>query len=98
MVWTYLNDLLQKLNYHLSLEEMAFDSFWDVGVKPLETVALRYNCDCSRERFEQGLISLGKNELLSLAYEEEQTEICCRFCNKKYVFSSDELKNLAKGL
>ena len=93
-----MNDLLQKLNYHLSLEEMAFDSFWDVGVKPLETVALRYNCDCSRERFEQGLISLGKNELLSLAYEEEQTEICCRFCNKKYVFSSDELKNLAKGL
>ncbi len=93
-----MNDLLQKLNYHLSLEEMAFDSFWDVGVKPLETVPLRYNCDCSRERFEQGLISLGKNELLSLAYEEEKTEICCRFCNKKYVFSSEELKNLAKGL
>lgn len=93
-----MNDLLQKLNYHLSLEEMAFDSFWDVGVKPLETVTLRYHCDCSRERFEQGLISLGKNELLSLAYEENETEICCHFCNKKYVFSSEELKNLAKGL
>lgn len=93
-----MNNFLEKLNYHLSLEELAFDNFWDVGVKPLETVNLMYNCDCSRERFEQALISLGKNELLSLAYEEENTEICCRFCNKKYVFNSDELKNLAKGL
>ena len=93
-----MNNFLEKLNYQLSLEELAFDNFWDVGVKPLETVNLMYNCDCSRERFEQALISLGKNELLSLAYEEENTEICCRFCNKKYVFNSDELKNLAKGL
>ncbi len=93
-----IDDLLDKLNYHLSLEEMALDMFWDVGVKPLETVDLRYNCDCSRERFEQALVSLGKNELLSLAYEEENTEICCRFCNKKYNFSSEELKKLAKEL
>lgn len=93
-----MNDLLKKLNYHLTLEEFAFDNFWDVGVKPLETVQLKYNCDCSRERFEQALISLGKTELLALAYEEPEAEICCRFCNKKYVFKSDELKNLAKGL
>ena len=93
-----LSDLMRRLNYHLSLEEMAFDYFWDVGVRPLETVSLRYNCDCSRERFEQALISLGKTELLSLAYEEENTEICCRFCNKKYVFTSEQLKELVKGL
>jgi molecular chaperone Hsp33 len=93
-----MNDILKRLNYHLSLEELAFDGFWDVGVKPLETISLKYNCDCSRERFEQALISLGKTELLSLAYEEEDTEICCRFCNKKYVFKSEQLKELAKGL
>lgn len=93
-----MNDLLKRLNYHLSLEELAFDSFWNVGVKPLETVSLQYNCDCSRERFERALISLGKNELLSLAYEKEDTEICCRFCNKKYVFKTEQLKELAKGL
>ncbi len=93
-----MNDLLKRLNYHLSLEEFAFDGFWDVGVKPLETVSLKYNCDCSRERFEKALISLGKNELLSLAYEKEDTEICCRFCNKKYIFKPEQLKDLAKGL
>ncbi len=93
-----IDDLLTRLDYHMSLEEMAFDMFWDVGVKPLETVTMRYNCDCSRERFEQALISLGKTELLSLAYEEKDTEICCRFCNKKYTFAPEELKKLAKEL
>ena len=93
-----MNDMLEKMRYHLSLEEMALDQFWDVGVKPLETVPMRYACDCSRERFEKGLISLGKTELLSMAYEEKDTEICCRFCNKKYVFTTDELKKLAKEL
>ena len=93
-----VEDLLYRLNYHLSLEEMAFDLFWDVGVKPLETVPLRYYCDCSRQRFEQALLSLGKNELLSLAYEDADTEICCRFCGKKYVFSREALKFLAKEL
>jgi len=93
-----VENLLEKLEYHLSLEEMALDMFWDVGIKPLETNNIKYNCDCSRDRFEQALISLGKKELLSLAYEEEKTEICCRFCNKKYVFSSDELKKLVKEI
>lgn len=92
------SDLLEKLQYHLSLEEMAFDMFWDVGVKPLETVPMQYNCDCSRERFESGLASLGKKELLSLASENENTEVCCRFCNKKYVFSPEDLRTLAKGM
>lgn len=92
------DDLLHRLNYHLSLEEMAFDLFWDVGVKPLETVPLKYFCDCSKARFEQALVSLGKNELLSLAYEEADTEICCRFCGKKYVFDREALKKLAKEL
>ncbi len=92
------NDLLDKMLYHLSLEEMAFDMFWDVGVKPLETVPMQYKCDCSRERFESGLISLGKKELLSLAAENRNTEVCCRFCNKKYVFTPEEINQLAKGI
>ncbi len=93
-----INDLTQRLEYHLSLEEMAYDMFWDVGVKPLETLNMRYWCDCSRERFLQALVSLGKKELLSLAYGDSDPEILCRFCGKKYIFSRDELKNIAKEL
>lgn len=93
-----INDLIYRLKTHDSLEEMAYDLFWDIGIKPLETNDVKYFCDCSRSRFEQGLISLGKNELLSLAYDEKDTEICCNFCNKKYVFTKEELKRLAEEL
>lgn len=95
---TETDDLLARFHAHLTPEEMALDLFWDVGVKPLETVPLCYRCDCSRQRFERGLISLGKTELLSLAYEGQDTEIRCRFCNKTYHFSPEELKNMAKEL
>lgn len=93
-----INDLCEKFEKYESCEEMAYDTFWDIGIKPLETVGTGYYCSCNRQRFENGLISLGKNQLLSLAYEEEDTEIKCNFCNKKYTFSRDEIKALAKEL
>lgn len=95
---TSINDLISRLQTHDSLEEMAYDMFWDIGIKPLETTDTRYFCSCTRQRFEQGLISLGKNELLSLAYDDKDTEICCNFCNKKYVFTREEIKELVGEL
>ena len=42
------------------------------------------------------MISLGKAELERLAEEQQETEVCCHFCNKKYRFSAEELKRLAE--
>lgn len=53
-----------------------------------------YACDCSRERLEQTLISLGREELEDMIKGEEETEVVCYFCNTTYHFSKDELKNL----
>lgn len=50
-----------------------------------------YRCTCSKQRVERTLISIGREELDRLASEQEETEVCCHFCNKKYVFSSAEL-------
>ena len=43
-----------------------------------------YRCDCSRERVERALLSMGRRELEDLAKEEKITEVCCQFCDKKY--------------
>lgn len=61
-----------------------------VGEFPVE-----YRCDCSRERVERALRSLGRTELLSMADEQPVTEADCHFCNKKYRFSPAELRALA---
>ncbi|MCM1048977.1 MAG: Hsp33 family molecular chaperone HslO [Clostridiales bacterium] len=53
-----------------------------------------FSCNCSRERIERVLISLGKAELEDMIADGHEAEINCQFCNKHYVFSIDELKKL----
>lgn len=68
------------------------------GMDPrmLEEYEVDYICDCSREKVERVLISMGRDELKKLADEKDTAEVCCHFCNKKYVFTRGELYNLMK--
>lgn len=69
------------------------------GLEPneLDTASPAYKCDCSRQRTEKVLISVGKKELDSIAAEGKDTEVCCHFCGKKYVFTPAEIAVLANN-
>jgi molecular chaperone Hsp33 len=69
------------------------------GLEPneLDTSSPAYKCDCSRQRTERVLISIGKKELDSIAAEGKDTEVGCHFCGKKYVFTPQEISRLAEG-
>jgi len=69
------------------------------GFEPAKTdeLDIEYQCKCSRERVEKALISLGREELLAMAEEQDKAEVDCHFCNRKYRFSVNELKELAGG-
>ncbi|MEF9864265.1 MAG: Hsp33 family molecular chaperone HslO [Christensenellaceae bacterium] len=54
----------------------------------------KWLCDCSKERLEKVVISLGEHEINDMIQKDDGAEIVCRFCNKKYNFSGEELKNL----
>ena len=56
-----------------------------------------YRCSCSRQRVEKALISTGMEALEEMA-EDNGTEVCCHFCDKKYRFSSEEIRKLARNL
>lgn len=68
------------------------------GLEPniLDTAEPVYGCDCSRERTEKVLISLGEKELKDMAEEGKDTTVCCHFCGKEYVFTPQELLSLIK--
>ena len=57
----------------------------------LEERYIRYECDCSRERFMGSLLALSKNDLKELA-KEESIEIKCEFCNKEYRFDKNDIE------
>lgn len=69
------------------------------GLEPneLDSANPVYKCDCSRKRTEKVLISIGKKELEAIAREGKNTEVCCHFCGKKYVFTPEEVSVLAKN-
>lgn len=77
-------------------EDIALMGLSGLNGEVLDEWECRYFCNCSRERTEQILISLGREELEKLADEQDITEVCCHFCDKKYSFTSDELRALLK--
>ncbi|PAT02672.1 redox-regulated molecular chaperone Hsp33 [Candidatus Izimaplasma bacterium ZiA1] len=60
----------------------------------LEKMDLSFKCDCSKEKFEKGLISLGPTQLEELLEQDEKIETNCQFCNSTYEFTKQEIKDL----
>lgn len=49
---------------------------------------------CNKERVEIVLKSLGKEQLNVIIKEDKKAEIVCPYCNKKYYFSEEDLKQI----
>ena len=68
----------------------------DLGILFLETTEVSYKCYCSKERVEAALISLGKKELTEIMEEGKPFPVECQFCDTKYIFTPEDIKNLLK--
>ncbi|MCI5536657.1 MAG: Hsp33 family molecular chaperone HslO [Lentihominibacter sp.] len=66
--------------------------------KPLEYRDIVWDCDCSRQRLEQVLMTIGKKELKQIIEEDGQAELQCHFCLKKYIFNRDELTAILENM
>jgi molecular chaperone Hsp33 len=60
----------------------------------VDSMDLFYRCDCSKERFAQGLSTLDKSELESIIQDQQPIEITCQFCKTQYEFSIEEIKEI----
>lgn len=89
----------ELLSENKSLSEIAKIVTGDENIELLEDdLEIKYDCDCNKEKFEKGLISIGKDDLTKIIEEDGKAEIVCQFCNKKYNFSKEELENLLKKI
>ena len=66
----------------------------DPDLKYLDGQEVEFKCNCSRERMFSGLAALGKKDLEEITKDGKPIETVCRFCNSKYVFEPEELKNI----
>lgn len=89
----------QMLDEEYSLEKIAETVTGDSNIEVIdEEIKIVYECDCSKEKFEKGMISLGKKELEEIIEEDGEANIKCQFCNKEYYFSKEELINILNNM
>ena len=69
-----------------------------LSLEVLEKRPVEYRCDCSRERMERALISLGREELRAMTAEQGGAELTCRFCDSVQRFSREDLEALLARL
>ncbi len=62
--------------------------------KFVENMNLNYKCDCSKKRFEEGISTLEISEIDSMIDDNDDVEIVCQFCKKRYSFTIDEIKSI----
>ncbi|MBP0959517.1 MAG: Hsp33 family molecular chaperone HslO [Oscillospiraceae bacterium] len=86
-----LPSVTEMLSSGVTVEEMALKVLDGLTPNVLDDFSAEYKCDCSKERVERALISIGRDDLREMAAENDNTEVCCHFCDKKYSFSSEEL-------
>lgn len=79
-----------------TIEEIIGFIFEGMDLRILEETVPSYTCNCSREKVEKALISIGKKDLTEIYEEGKEEELKCHFCNTAYKFTKDDIGNLLK--
>lgn len=89
-----LDPVSTMLDNGLTPEMILEKYFGQLNPEILDSQELTYKCDCNRERFEEGLISIGSSELSQIIEEDGEAEIICDFCGNRYHFNKEDLEKL----
>ena len=75
------------------LLEVLFDG---LGLEITDRMPARFYCNCSKERVEQAVVSIGRKEIQEMIRDGEDIEVKCHFCNTAYRYTVEELKEILK--
>ena len=76
--------------------EYLKDIMGDIECDIFDEADVSYHCDCTKERVERALVSIGEKELTEMIDENKSFDITCQFCDKIYTFTPNDLKQLLK--
>ncbi|MBR6419074.1 MAG: Hsp33 family molecular chaperone HslO [Oscillospiraceae bacterium] len=92
-----LTSVTALLEAGMSADDIAEKLMHGLDAELLDESQPAYRCDCSRERTANMLRSLDRNTLTEMADEMPEIEVCCHFCNEKYIFTPDEVRQMAEA-
>lgn len=93
-----IEPMTTMLDKGMTPEDILNEIAGQLEPKILDRIPVEYYCNCSRERVEKALISLGRNEIKDIMENEGSTSLHCHFCNKDYIFSKEQLAELLERI
>lgn len=91
---TGIQSITQMLSQGLTPEDMMNIVLKDLEPSILDKIEVGFECDCSKDRVAEVFAAIGKQELKAIIDEDRGAEVGCQFCESKYSFSEDELKEI----
>ncbi|MEE0957298.1 MAG: Hsp33 family molecular chaperone HslO [Ruminococcus sp.] len=89
-----LDPVTTMLAKGMSILDICKTALQGFEVEVLDENPVNYVCGCSREKLERYFMTMSDDDIRSMADEKGEAEAVCQFCNKKYVFSKDDLERL----
>lgn len=75
-------------------EELIKIALGDLDYSIYEEIEPKFSCNCSRDRVEKALISVGRKDIQEMIDDGEEIEMNCHFCNKSYKFTINDLEEI----
>ncbi|MCM1285196.1 MAG: Hsp33 family molecular chaperone HslO [Acetobacter sp.] len=82
------------LSKGMTPDDIAKRAMKNISIEKLDESLVEYRCNCSKEKVEKALISSGREALQEMINSKEDIEVECHFCDKKYIFTSDDIEKL----
>lgn len=89
-----LEPMTTMLAKGMSVEEICRTALQGFEVEIVDELPVHYVCSCSRERVINSIASLRNEEIEAMIEEDGGAEVACNFCNKKYVFGAEDLRQI----
>lgn len=91
-----ITSITSLLEQDMTPEDIISQVLGDFGIEITDNIPTRFYCNCSKERVEKAIVSVGSKELKDMIADNKPVEVNCHFCNKKYTFDIEELKEILR--
>lgn len=89
-----MTSVTELLNLGLTPEGILEELLGEFGLTVNDTIPTAFSCNCSKERVEKAIISIGSKEIREMIRDGKPIEVKCHFCNEAYTFNIEELKKI----
>lgn len=93
-----LQSITTMLSEGKTPEDMLNIVLEDLQPRILDTIDVKFECECSKEKVQEALIAIGKTSLKQIIDEDKQAEVGCQFCNSKYMYNEEELLKILNDM